>query len=163
VYINFEDYQGLGIQKNLYLAHPQPKLRSATMKSTLMMNRAMPFIQAIYLAIGACGIAFSLMSSPAHAQSELSIMIDRCSRGDMTACNIGNQLAIRRRQQQIYNNMPPAGNGVYVPCVAPSVCGSVGGNALPGDWRWTHQLYKDIRKNYPQAWYPSFPNSYRTW
>ena len=98
--------------------------------------------------------------APVHAQTALSVAIDRCSRGDMSACNSGNQMAIQRRQQQIYNTVPAAaGKGAYVPCVARSVCGTVGGNALPGNWGWSHQLYGDIKHNYPQVWCNLFRNA----
>ena len=117
-------------------------------------------LRSMALALPICGVAVIAMPRGSHAQSELGAMIDLCSRGNMQACSMANQMAIERRQRQIYDNMPSAGNGIYVPCVAPSVCGSVGGNALPGDWSWTHQLFADIRRNYPQAWYPSFPGTY---
>lgn len=112
------------------------------------------------LAVPLCAAVLPGLPRPAAAQSPLSVMIDRCSRGDRQACDIGNRMAIQRRQQLFARTMPPAGNGLYVPCVAPSVCGSVGGNALPGNWGWTHQLFGDIRRSYPQAWYPMFPGTY---
>jgi hypothetical protein len=49
----------------------------------------------------------------------------------------------------------------YVPCVAASICGFRGGNALTGNWSWTRGLFKDIKVNYPQVWYPLYPRSYR--
>jgi hypothetical protein len=112
-------------------------------------------------ALAICGAASAVAPATVHAQSALSVMIDQCARGNMAACNQGNAMAIARRQQQIYRNMPAAGNGIYVPCVSPEICGSVGGNALPGNWSWTHNLYGDIRSNYPQVWYPNYPLSYR--
>jgi hypothetical protein len=51
------------------------------------------------------------------------------------------------------------GNGLYVPCVAPSVCGYRGGNALPGNWSWTHDLFEGIKQTYPQVWCPMYVNS----
>jgi hypothetical protein len=115
-------------------------------------------LRLITLALPLCATTFTV--TPSHAQSQLSALIDRCARGDMGACSAANQAAIQRRQQQFSTNMPGPGNGLYVPCVARSVCGTVGGNALPGNWSWTHQLFGGIRRNHPQAWYPSFPGTY---
>ncbi|HJS88122.1 MAG TPA: hypothetical protein VJ779_21945 [Acetobacteraceae bacterium] len=98
-------------------------------------------------------------SQPAHARSALSTLIDQCSHGNMAACARGNQVAIAQSQRRAARNMPPAGNGMYVYCAAPSICGARGANALPGNWGWTHGLFADIKRNYPQVWCNLYRNA----
>jgi hypothetical protein len=95
----------------------------------------------------------------AFAQSALSVLIDQCSRGNMAACTRGNHLAIVQSQQRAARNMPPPGNGMYVYCAAPSVCGARGANTLPGNWGWTHNLFSDIKRSYPQVWCNLYRNA----
>ena len=54
---------------------------------------------------------------------------------------------------------PFTGNGLYVYCAAPSVCGQRGGNALPGNWGWTSGLFSDIKRHYPHVWCNLYPGS----
>jgi hypothetical protein len=79
----------------------------------------------------------------------------------MAACSQGNALAILQRQKQIFSSVPAPRNGLYVFCSSKEICGSIGANALPGNWSWTHQLFGDIKHNYPQVWFNLFPLSYR--
>ena len=107
-------------------------------------------------------IAGALLQALPHsavAQSPLSILIDQCSRGNMAACARANQLAISRTNQRAARNMPAPGNGMYVYCAAPSICGARGANTLPGNWGWTHQLFGDIKRNYPQVWCNLYKNA----
>jgi hypothetical protein len=61
------------------------------------------------------------------------------------------------------NLLPPEypfiGNGLYVYCAAPSVCGQRGVNALPGNWGWTSGLFNGLEKHYPHVWCNLFPGS----
>jgi hypothetical protein len=113
--------------------------------------------------IASLGLISSLVISPAvpmaFAQSTLSVLIEQCSHGNMAACARGNQLAILQSQQKAARNMPPPGNGMYVYCAAPSICGARGANALPGNWGWTHNLFSDIKRNYPQVWCNQYRNA----
>ena len=54
---------------------------------------------------------------------------------------------------------PFTGNGLYVFCSAPSICGDRGANALPGNWSWTSGLFDDIEANYPQVYCNLFVNA----
>lgn len=56
-------------------------------------------------------------------------------------------------------NYPFTGNGMYVYCAAPSVCGDRGANTLPGNWGWTTGLFDDIRQNYPQVYCNLYANA----
>ena len=105
------------------------------------------------------GVLLQSLPQSAVAQSALSVLIDQCSRGNMAACARANQLAISRTNQRAARNMPAAGNGMYVYCAAPSVCGARGANALPGNWGWTPQLFGDIKRNYPQVWCNLYKNA----
>jgi hypothetical protein len=111
-------------------------------------------------ALAICGVAFAVVSPSAYAQNQNALisLINRCSLGDWSACTQGSTLAILQRQQQIFSNLPAAGNGLYIPCVSREICGSIGGNV--GNFSWTHQLFGDIRLNYPQVWSNLFPLSY---
>jgi hypothetical protein len=112
-------------------------------------------------ALSICGATCAAAPASVHAQSALTSLINRCSLGDMAACTQGSTLAILQRQQQIYRNLPAPGNGLYIPCVSREICGSLGGNVLSGNFSWTHQLFSDLRLNYPQVWFSLFPLSYR--
>ena len=57
------------------------------------------------------------------------------------------------------NEYPFTGNGMYVYCAAPSICGQRGGNTLPGNWGWTSGLFNDIKTNYPQVYCNLYPGS----
>jgi len=99
-----------------------------------------------------CVVAWIANAHIGYAQSQLGVLIDQCASGDMTACNMANQLAIRQSQEREARNMPAPNTRMYVYSAAPSICSSRGGNALLGDWRWTHNLFGDIKRNYPQLW-----------
>jgi hypothetical protein len=57
------------------------------------------------------------------------------------------------------NEYPFTGNGMYVYCAAPSICGERGGNTLPGNWGWTSGLFNDIKQNYPHVYCNLYPGS----
>ncbi|MEE9412936.1 MAG: hypothetical protein V3V22_07775 [Methylococcales bacterium] len=88
------------------------------------------------------GISLSLLASPSFAKSDFS-----------TIAGIPVEAMSQAQMDTIQ------GKSFFVPCVARSVCGS-GGNVLTGNWNWTSGLFSDIRRNYPQIWYPSYPLSY---
>jgi hypothetical protein len=62
-------------------------------------------------------------------------------------------------QQPVSSQYPFNGNGMYIYCAAPSICGQRGGNALPGNWRWTHGLFSDLKKSMPHVWCNLYPGS----
>lgn len=61
--------------------------------------------------------------------------------------------------RQAINQYPFTGNGMYIFCAAPSICGQRGGNLLPGNWGWTSGLFSDLKRNYPQVWCNLYPGS----
>ena len=54
---------------------------------------------------------------------------------------------------------PAEASGAYVYCSAPSICGKRGGNALPGNWGWTSNLFGGIKQSYPHVWCSLYPHS----
>lgn len=65
----------------------------------------------------------------------------------------------KKNTTPVSSKNPYIGNGIYIPCVAKSICGQIGGNALTGNWSWTSGLFNDIKTNYPQIWCNQYPGS----
>lgn len=61
--------------------------------------------------------------------------------------------------QPLNSQYPFTGNGMYVYCSAPSICGQRGGNALPGNWGWTSGLFGDLKRSMPHVWCNLYPGS----
>jgi hypothetical protein len=117
----------------------------------------------------AAGLALAASAAPTRAQSLLGGLIERCSRGDMVACSQATRLSALQANARAARNAPASspgvgavtGNGMYVYCAAPSVCGARGANALPGNWSWTSDLFGDLRRSHPHVWRNMYPGSYR--
>lgn len=62
-------------------------------------------------------------------------------------------------QQPVSSQYPFNGNGMYIYCAAPSICGQRGGNALPGNWKGTSAVFGDLRKSMPHVWCNLHPGS----
>ncbi len=80
----------------------------------------------------AAGLALAASAAPTRAQSLLGGLIERCSRGDMAACSQATRLSALQANARAARNAPASspgvgavtGNGMYVYCAAPSVCGA---------------------------------------
>jgi hypothetical protein len=60
---------------------------------------------------------------------------------------------------QATGQTPASANTFHVYCAAESICGKRGGEALPGNWSWTGQLFADIKRAYPATYCNLYPGS----